>query len=139
MPSWNHSLAQSYLVGALLNRYEGQYLILTELTLALADGPLVPDVSIYPKVANDWRHDIVKQVEPPLMVIEILSPRQTADDLIEKADAYFEAGVKSCWIVQPSFEAIAVLLPDAKPQFFTTGEVVDPGTGITVAVEEIFR
>ncbi len=91
------------------------------------------------KPMSSWNHSLSQKTEPPLMVVEILSPKQTTDDLIEKADAYFEAGVKSCWILQPAFEAMAVLLPDAKPQFFTTGEVVDPVTEITLAVEEVFR
>jgi Uma2 family endonuclease len=48
--------------------------------------------------------------DPPLTVVEILSPNQGMEELISKADAYFEAGVKSCWIVQPLLEAIAPLV-----------------------------
>ncbi len=140
MPSWNHGLAQAYLTAAILRRYEQEYLVVTELSLELAEGrPLVPDISIYPKSPNDWQHDVVQKTEPPLTVVEILSPRQGMDELIHKADAYFEAGVKSCWIVQPMLESVAVLRPGAKPKVYTAGAVTDPATGITVETGEIFR
>ncbi len=61
------------------------------------------------------------------------------DELIRKALAYLEAGVKACWIVQPALETIAVILPDRKPEVYSSGEVTDPGTGIKVEVEEVFR
>ena len=54
-----------------------------------------------------------------------------------------EAGMalqaQSRWIVQPVLETIAVLVPGDKPVYYTNGEVVDPATGITVRVDEIFR
>jgi hypothetical protein len=83
-------------------------------------------------------HDHVQEIEPPLMVIEILSAGQTVEDLIAKADAYFEGGVRSCWIVQPVLETIAVLVPGEKPKIHGTGELTDPATAITVKVEEVF-
>ncbi len=138
MPSKNHGLVQLYLGSALL-RHEEQYTIIPELSLELGGRPLVPDLCIFPKQPTDWRHDAVKMTEAPLTVIEILSPRQPMDQLIDKADVYFEAGVKSCWIVQPLLEVVAVLEPGKKAEFFTAGEITDPATGITVKVEEIFR
>jgi Uma2 family endonuclease len=65
--------------------------------------------------------------------------KSVEDEVIRKADAYFEAGVQSCWIVQPALEAVAILVPGKKPELFTTGELTDPATGITVKVDEIFR
>ncbi|MCP4663508.1 MAG: Uma2 family endonuclease, partial [bacterium] len=100
--------------------------------------PLVPDISIYPKLTIDWRHDEIKKTDPPLLVIEILSPKQSLDDVVRKADAYFEGGVQSCWIVQPVLESIAVLLPGEKPKIFSTAELTDPPSGIVVKLEEIF-
>ena len=67
-------------------------------------------------------------------MIEILSAGQTLEDLIAKADAYFEGGVQSCWIVQPVLETIAVLVPGEKPTIHGTGELNDPATAITVKV-----
>ncbi len=138
MPSRNHGLVQYYLVLA-LSRYDQDYSVIPELSLELAGRPMVPDLSVYPKLKHDWRHDEVKMTEPPLLVIEIMSPTQGMEEVVLKAEAYLEAGVKACWIVQPALEAIAVMDPGAKPKVFTSGELTDPATGISITVEEIFR
>lgn len=138
MPSWNHGLVQAYMIAAFL-RYDENYSILSELTLELGGTQYTPDISVYPKLPTDWQHDEVRKTDPPLMVVEILSPKQTLDDLVRKADAYFEAGVRSCWIVQPALEAIAVLEPGEKPRLYSSGEVRDPATDVSVRVDEIFK
>lgn len=138
MPSKNHGLVQLYL-GIAFSRHDDKFTIIPELSLAITEKPLVPDLCIYPKLPIDWRHDEIKMSAPPLTAIEILSPTQGMEELIRKADAYFEAGVKSCWIVQPFLELIAILVPGEKAKFFDSGDVTDPATGITIQVEEIFR
>ncbi len=135
MPSRNHSLAQTNLIVALVRG--GEHSILSELTLDLP-MELTPDISIYPKLPVDWRHDEIRMSEVPTTVIEILSPTQGMDELSKKADAYFEAGVQSCWIVAPMLQVISILQPDGQTQTFSSGEVRDPTAGITVTVEEVF-
>ena len=61
------------------------------------------------------------------------------DDLVRKADTYFAAGVKSCWIVQPALKLVLVLTPDRDPEFHSSGSAVDRATGIAIPVEEIFQ
>ncbi len=137
MPSLNHGLVQTFLSAALL-RYRKKYSIVSELSLELDGSSSVPDISIYPKLPMDWRHDHVKKTDPPLTVIEILSPTQSLDSVVKKTEDYFEAGVKSCWIVQMILESVVVLLPGEKPRVCTEGGVEDPATGITVEIAEIF-
>ncbi len=124
--------------GVALRRYQEEYSILPQLPFQLAGRTLVPAISVHRKLHVDWRHDHVQEIEPPLLVIEILSAGQTLEELIAKADAYFEGGVQSCWIVQPVLETIAVLVPGEKPRIHGTGELDDPATAITVKVEEVF-
>ncbi len=138
MPSRNHAAIQAVLSAALL-RYEDDFSVLSELSLELNGRPFVPDLAIYPRLDMDLLHDEVKRTEPPLQVIEILSPTQALNELVGKAEDYFNEGVKSCWIVQPIQHAVAVLEPGQLPRVLTTGEVTDPVTGITVTVEEVFR
>lgn len=135
MPSRNHSMAQTNLIVALSRG--GKHSVLSELTLDLPKE-LTPDISIYPRLPVDWRHDEIRMSEVPTTVIEILSPTQGMDELSNKADAYFAAGVRSCWIVAPMLQAISILHPDGQTQTFSSGEVRDPATGITVTVEEVF-
>ena len=138
MPSKNHAMAQYNLLLA-FSRYKDDYSILPELTLELDGQPYTPDIAVYPKLETDWQHDEIRVSEPPLLTIEILSPKQTMDELMRKAEAYLAAGVKSCWIVQPMIESLSVLQAGRKPQTFTRGEVADTATGISITLEEIFR
>ncbi len=138
MPSKNHGIVQSNLIIA-LGPFRKEFTIVSELSLELEGRPFVPDISVFPKLPVDWHNDEATLSDPPSLVIEILSPTQAVDDLVKKADVYFAAGVRSCWIVQPSLKMIAALAPDAEPEFHARGTVVDPATGIEVAVEDVFQ
>ena len=137
MPSKNHSFVQLYLIKALL-RYEAEFSVLPELSLELDGRTLVPDISVFPKRSPDWLHDQIRVEEAPLLAIEILSPKQAMQDLTEKFEAYFAAGVKACWLVQPMLRTIAVFEPETDVRVYTEGTVKDAGTGIEVSLAEIF-
>ncbi len=139
MPSRNHSLVQSYMTVALMH-YDDKLSILPEFSLELDGRPFVPDISVFRRLQEvNALHDEIKGTEPPLLAVEILSPTQPLDDLVQKVNAYLEAGVQSCWIVQPSLQTITVFLPGQKPLTHTDGEVNDRATGITVTFEDVFR
>ena len=138
MPSKNHGIVQSNLIMA-LGRFRDEFTIVSELSLELAERPLVPDISVFPKLPIDWHNDEATLSDPPSLVIEILSPTQAVDDLVKKADVYFAAGVRSCWIVQPSLKMIANLVPNEEPTFHAKDTVVDRATGIEILIEDVFR
>ena len=98
----------------------------------------MPDVSVFPKRSPDWLHDQVYVEEPPLLAIEILSPSQATQDLTDKFEAYFAAGVKACWLVQLVLKTIAVFASPTDYRVHTEGTIRDPATGIEVSLEEIF-
>ena len=136
MPTTNHAFAQLQLIKVFLP-YEKQFTIFPELSLEINGKHVVPDLSIYPKMEIDWRHDVTRRKDPPLLAIEILSPSQGMEELMEKARAYFEAGVAACWIVQPYLKTIAVLTPD-ETKVYSEGTIVDAGTGIQIQVNQVF-
>lgn len=138
MPSKNHALVQSILI-ALFMKYAVHYSVLSELSLELDGEPTVPDISVYAKLITDWVHDEIRMTVPPLLVVEILSPTQGMLELVEKMEKYFAAGVQSCWLVQPTVKTIVLFTPAMEPQVYSTGDVIDPVTGITVNIEEIFK
>ncbi len=139
MPSRNHSLVQVSLIGEFL-RQGDELSILSEFSLELEGTPFVPDISVHRRMQDvDVLHDEIKGTEPPLLAVEILSPTQPLDDLVQKASAYLKAGVQACWLVQPSLQNITVFLPGQSPRTYTEGEVTDPTTGITVKLEDVFR
>lgn len=137
MPSMNHSFVQTKLIG-LFFKYSDKYSIFSELSLKLGDFKPTPDISIYNKLTIDWTHDIIKMTEPPLLVIEIMSPYQGTQEAIDKIALYFKNGIKSCWLVHPSIKTITVYTPDMKFKTFTSGIIKDHATDIEVAYEDIF-
>jgi Uma2 family endonuclease len=141
MPTLQHALIQQNLVFEIKTRYRHLYHALPELTLEMPEKPdSVPDVAIYPVAQIRFENEVIRMNQMPLTTIEILSPSQRDDELISKTDRYFQVGVKSCWIVLPGFRAVAVYSGPRQYQFFMEDStLVDPVTGIELAVSELFR
>jgi len=77
--------------------------------------------------------------DTPLTTIEILSPKQDLDTLLEKAELFLAAGVKSCWIVIPAVGTIAVFTgPTTYRSFANGGAVIDEVLGVEIPLAEIF-
>jgi Uma2 family endonuclease len=75
----------------------------------------------------------------PLTVIKIVSPSQSDAEIIAKFKRYFDAGMGSCWLVMPSFQAISVYAEFGKYRFFSENDTLtDPTTGIELALTDIF-
>ncbi len=138
MPNEQHGSVQANLIGLLLG-YKQRYRTISELTIALAEHNATPDICLYPRFALDYLHVKAVKEEPPLLAIEIISPSQTLDELLRKAESYFEVGVRSCWIVQPPLQTVTVLHPNEKPRTFVEGSVEDPVMGITIPLAEVFE
>jgi Uma2 family endonuclease len=139
MPSKNHSFIQSRLTVALFEAAKNQFDILPELSLELITGKATPDICIYPKLKYNWLFDEVRLTEPPLTVIEILSPKQGVDDLTDKIKLYFGAGVKSYWVVIIPFKSVNLIDENHQTTTFLSGKIKDPATGIEIDMDEIFR
>lgn len=54
----------------------------------------------------------------PEIVVEIRSKNDTKRDVQKKADAYFRAGVKEVWLLDPDAKTVAVNLADGNVQVF---------------------
>lgn len=146
--SLNHSYLQTKL--AVLFFTLEEYTALTELSLdvsGLEDDELrrkykdsiKPDVSVYSRRTLDLTEDILKMAEMPLLAIEILSPMQGVQSLIEKVHVYFALGVRSCWIVYPYGRAITVYKSPKDFTSYSAGDVVDEVLNLHLPLAEIFR
>lgn len=138
VPRFTHGLVQGNLIVA-LSPYRDHYSIVPELDIELNGKLFVPDICLYPKREVNWTADEGPLTEPPLLSIEILSPSQSIDEIIRRAETYLAAGTKAAWVVVPSAQTIFVLKPHAKIEAYTTGIITDDATGIEVNVEDIFR
>lgn len=135
-PSYNHSYLQARLSNLLFNFED--YLVLSELTLEIDNKDYIPDVVLYPKQPIDWLNDTIKMTEMPLLAIEILSPTQSVQEVIDKFKIYFQAGVKSCWLVQPVANIVMVFSGPNKAKTFAQNKVVDEILNLTLSVNDIF-
>ncbi len=140
MPSYNHAYLQAEICFQLKVKYNSEFDILSELSLDLPSGKAVPDVCVYPKRLQNWQRDIIRQTNPPLLTIEILSPKQAFDDLVDKIqDIYFPSGVLSAWIVVPSAESLILFTPNAKPESFDKTIVKDTASGFELDLNLVFN
>lgn len=139
MPSKFHSLVQINIGTALKMRYRKTHSIHSELSLNLGDRPATPDVSVYLKSDISLERDEIKMTQPPLLIIEILSPTQAQQEVADKIEVLLGSGVKAAWLVQPTINAVSVFLPAQKPKTFTEGIISDGATGIELSIDDIFN
>jgi len=148
MGSYNHSYIQANLIWLLKNI--GKYAVLTELSLDISNVDLSqfsiktkeeikPDVCIYPKRGLSRPDDILKMSEMPLLVIEILSPKQGTYDILQKFKVYFALGIKSCWLVEPAIEVVTVYPSIDKRKNFINDKVLDEVLDISLSIPDIFE
>ncbi|MCB0104294.1 MAG: Uma2 family endonuclease [Caldilineaceae bacterium] len=70
--------------------------------------------------------------------IEILSPMQGVQSLIDKVHVYFALGVRSCWIVYPYNRSVTVYTSPKTFTTYSTGDVVDEILDLRLSLAEIF-
>lgn len=140
MSSLNHSELQSRLAFLFMLAYRQQYSIFTELDLEFASGKTRPDLCIFPKRQMNWLTDEIIIHDVPLVTIEILSPQQSLNSLIERIyEKHFPAGVKTVWLIVPSLQIVSILLPNRQQLNFTEGVITDPETGFQLNLADIFE
>jgi len=74
----------------------------------------------------------------PTLVVEILSPSDTIEDINEKIDAYLAARVSIIWIIDPYRRTITVHQPECEPELFNIRDELSaephlPGFRVPVA------
>ncbi|WP_435354094.1 Uma2 family endonuclease [Emticicia sp. SJ17W-69] len=139
VPSKNHSRLESRLSFLMTRDYENTYDTFVELSLELSTGKATPDLCLFKPEPSDWLEDEIRVKNTPLGVIEIVSPKQSTQDLVDKLDTYFGAGVQSCWIVIPTFKMINIFHAKHEYKTYMTGELFDEKLGIRLNLEEVFK
>ncbi len=138
MPSKNVARLKSIFT-KILGEYEISYDIYLNLSLELSTGKATPDLCFFKPEVSDWLEDEIRVKNAPLGVIEIVSPKQSTQDLVDKLDLYFGAGVLSCWIVIPTFKMINIFHAKHDYKTFMSGELLDEKLGIRLNLEEVFK
>jgi Uma2 family endonuclease len=77
----------------------------------------------------------------PVLAVEILSPSDTHEDIVEKIELYLETGVRVVWIVDPDLHTVTVYRPDAQPVLYSESQELlgNPDLpGFRMKVAELF-
>ncbi|MBM3836915.1 MAG: Uma2 family endonuclease [Verrucomicrobia bacterium] len=139
MPSRNHSRA-SHNLSVLLDRFNDRFSIHQQLTLNLDGWQTISDICLYPKgsLSSDWLTDEDEVTIPPALVIEILSPKQNLQPLVDKIREYGRHGVKSCWLVEPATRVVSVFPASGGSRACSEGTLRDETVGIEIPLAQIF-
>ena len=134
MPSLNHSYICLQIIRQLLENQSVEPL--PELTLDIEKG-ITPDISVYPKakIKPNFRRDITRYAEMPILAIEVISASQNIQDLLIKADVLVNNGVKAVWTIEPFTNTIFVTTKAGEEKF--TNEEIE-SEGIKVDFRKIF-
>jgi Uma2 family endonuclease len=116
-----------------------------ELSILFATDPdtvLIPDLAFVraDRIPPEDQQTGLAQVVPDL-VIEVLSPANTAFEMDEKIRVYLRAGVRLVWIVNPKRRSVTVYAGDGTLRSVLPGGVLDGGDvlpGFALAIDRIF-
>ena len=140
MPSKNHSIVQGNLYFLIRQLFGGKFRIMPEISLRMTPKDKVPDLAIYQNLEFTPGSDEIKMEVMPLGVIEILSPSQSVADLIAKSKKYFEAGIKSYWLVIPDLLTVYVFKAPGEFEIFSKKDILnDNELDIQLDLTEVFK
>ena len=129
-PLWLHGWLQLEL-GALFNRHARPLKLaaaFTETREAAGCDSLVPDVSVYrwrrlPRTATGRLANA--RPAPPDIAVEIRSPGQSLDELIDKYRRYLDHGTELAVVVDPDDEIVVLVRPDGGATTLRGDERID--------------
>ena len=78
----------------------------------------------------------------PDLAVEVLSPSDSASEILEKIDEWIAAGTRLVWVIDPEKKTVSIYAPNRSPRKLRrddqlSGEDVLPGFSVPIA--EIFR
>ena len=99
--------------------------------------PLLPPSgcprAIFPLVICDWRPDLV---------VEVVSPTDSASELQGKIFTWLDAGCRLVWVVYPAAQSVTVYRSRENARVLGADEVLDGAPvfdGFSAEVRELFR
>jgi len=129
---WEHARIQALLASWFGAReLDWGILTATEQRVRVSDSRVrVPDVVV---VRSGQQPDVL--IEPPLLVIEILSPDDTYSDTQERAEDYLRMGVVTVWIIDPKTRSGKMC---SRSAWVPALRLEVPGSPLYVDLQEMF-
>ena len=129
---WEHARVQ-WLLAHWFGAHEKEWGIVgstEQRVLVLGNRVRIPDLVV---LSAGPQPDVL--IEPPLLVIEILSPDDTYSDTQERAQDYRRMGVETIWIIDPKTRSGRVC---SGPNWVEASRLEVKGTPLYVDLPEIF-
>ncbi|HZB88923.1 MAG TPA: Uma2 family endonuclease [Terracidiphilus sp.] len=133
---FEHSFLQAILATLFTNNMSAWGVFaLTEQRIQIAPTQYrIPDVSVL-RVGSP-RESIL--THPPLIAIEILSPEDTMRRASFKTGEYLRFGIEHIWVIDPNAR-VAYRGTDSGLELVPSGELLVPGTPVTVHIADLFN
>jgi Uma2 family endonuclease len=142
---FDHSFLQTILAALFTNQIAnwGVFGLVEQRVKLRPNRYLVPDVCVLRM--GTPREPILTR--PPLVTIELMSPKDTLRDVAKKSIEYLEFGVEHVWVIDPrdkqerknNSKRAAYRGTMAGLELVSSGELTVPGTPIRVNVIELFE
>ena len=121
MPQGKHSILQIELASAInqIGKAKKLAYALTELRCTFAGRSIVPDIAVFEweNIPLDEDGQIANKFEiPPDWIIEIISPEQSASQLIRKITFCLKNGTKLGYFIDADDKSITVFQPNQLPE-----------------------
>jgi Uma2 family endonuclease len=147
MPQGKHSTLQIELASAINQAGKAQKLAyaFTELRCTFAGRSIVPDIAVFEwqRIPLDSNGQIANRFEiAPDWTIEILSPEQSANQVIRKIISCLKNGTKLGYLIDPDDESITVFQPNQLPEVKEKQDILpilDVLQNWQLTVEDIFN
>jgi Uma2 family endonuclease len=129
---WEHARLQ-WLLAAWFDKHESEWNVIgsTDQRMQVSSSRVrIPDlVVLRPQAPPE------ALIEPPLLVIEILSPDDTYSDLQERCEDYRAMGVETMWIIDPKTRSGRMC---SGADWIGAARLLVAGTPIYVDLKELF-
>lgn len=146
---WEHGQVAGWFARPLLNEAEETglgYVSIAETGFVLRRGP---DIVVAPDVAFTLARRLPPRVErqgflevPPDLVVEVVSPSNSAPYIAHKVALYLELGVTLVWVAHPVRQTVTVHRAGREPLVLGLGDELDGEDilpGLRIPIASVFR
>ncbi len=142
MPKFRHSIIQKRLL-RVVDDNSDEYTALPELRCTFAGRSVVPDVAVvaWNRIQlNEIGEPVDNFEQAPDWTIEILSPDQKANRVIDNILHCLQNGCHLGWLIDPDDYSILIFTPQLEPKICrgSTQLKVLEGIDLTLSAEEVF-
>ena len=129
IPQGEHSIIQASLSSQIneLGKPTKAALAFTELRCTFGGRSLVPDVAVFSwqRIPKKENGRVANRFETyPDWVIEILSPEQSANQVIKKIIFCLKQGTQLGWLIDPKDESVTIYQPEQFPEIKSDEEIL---------------